>query len=187
MALPSTDQIVFPKLGNLLMPIVSSAGTDTNSIEYKFNQLYNGDACALAFSNKYDEQYDDCVQYWNGIITKGMEQAMTQMSVSISSVLDDLKNLNDPTSNYTLKNCFNSDSNYYKYEEFVEYYFYNSFLETTAMFDILRNEKVTEIKSKFDILLYLYVVVSVLLFFFILFFIYSIKSDFNSFLSYLIN
>ena len=39
--------------------------------------------------------------FWNGIISKGMEQALTQMSVSISSVLDELKGVNKESVNKT--------------------------------------------------------------------------------------
>ena len=184
MTLPGNADISFPKFGNLLMPIVSDAGDDTTTIAYKFNQLYNGDTCAVFFGSSGDA-YNTCSNFWNGILTKGMEQAMTQMSVSITSVLDELRSYDGNQSN-TLYDLFNNNTDLFQYETFVEFFFYNSFLETCEMFDVLREEIIQSIKSKFNILLILYCVVSVVLFLLILVFIYSIRNDFNSFLNFIV-
>ena len=66
----------------------------------------------------------------------------------------------------------------------MEYYFYLAYLRTSEMFNILRKDIVHNIKNKFDILLILYLIVSILLLGMILLFIYSIKSYFNSFLNF---
>ena len=181
---PSIDQIEFPKLGNLLMPIVSSSSDDSSSIASQFNELYNGNACKFLFTEESNE-YNQCINFWNGIIAKGMEQSLTQMSVAITSVVDDLKNINDKNVNKTLLIEFlDSKSNFHQFQTFVEYYFYLSYLNTSEMFNILRKGKVENIKYKYDILLILYLIVSIFLFFLILLFIYSIKSYFNSFLNF---
>ena len=186
MNVPSNEDITFPKFGNLLMPIVSEAGDDTSTIEYKFNQLYNADTCALFFGST-GENYTTCSNFWNGILTKGMEQAMTQMSVSITSVIDELNNYNiSQCNNKTLYDLFKNDTELFQYETFVEFYFYNAFLETCEMFEVLREQIIENIKSKFNILLILYCVVSVILFLLILVFIYSIRNDFNSFLNFIV-
>ena len=125
------------------------------------------------------------MNFWNGIIAKGMEQSLTQMSVSVTSILDDLKNLNNSDVNRKNLTEFLGDNSYfYQFQVFMEHYFYLSFLRTSEMFNILRKGKIENIKSKFDILLILYLIVSILLFFFVLLFIYSIKSYFNSFLNF---
>ena len=181
--IPNIDELEYPKLGNLLMPIVSSSG-DEFSISSQFNELYNGNACQFLFGDKEDD-YNDCVNFWNGIIAKGMEQSLTQMSVSVTSILDDLKNLNNSDVNRKNLTEFLGDNSYfYQFQVFMEHYFYLSFLRTSEMFNILRKGKIENIKSKFDILLILYLIVSILLFFFVLLFIYSIKSYFNSFLNF---
>ena len=184
----NVDAIEFPKMGNLLMPIVSSAEEGSNSIESKFNELYNGNACKFLFPDldKSNNEYNECMQFWNGIISKGMEQSLTQMSVALTSVLDDLKNINYP--NVTRKDIVNfldSDGHFYKFQTFVEYYFYLAYLNTSEMFNILREDIVSNIKDKFDILLILYLIVSIFLFGMIFLFIYSIKSYFNSFLNFI--
>ena len=68
-------EIEYPKLGNLLMPIISEAKSNDNSIQSQFNQLYNEDACTYLFFN--DNDIAQCQIFWNGIISKGMEQALT--------------------------------------------------------------------------------------------------------------
>ena len=181
--IPNIDQIKFPKLGNLLMPIVSS-DNDSSSIQSQFNELYNGNACKFLFPD-LNEGYESCLSFWNGIIAKGMEQSLTQMSVALTSVLDDLKNLDNKNVTKTdLMDFLKSDSYFYNYQVFVEYYFYLAYLRTSKMFNILRKEIVQGIKNKFYILLILYLIVSVFLFGLILLFIYSIRSYFNSFLNF---
>ena len=182
--IPSIDQTEFPKLGNLLMPIVSSAEDNSNSIQSKFNDLYNGNACEFLFPD-LDESYKECIQFWNGIISKGMEQSLTQMSVALTSVLDDLKNINNK--DISIKNItifLDSKSYFREFQNFIEYYFYLAYLETAEMFNILRKDIVKNIKNKFDILLILYLIVSIFLFGIIFLFIYSIRSYFNSFLNF---
>ena len=98
LSIQKIDEIDYPKLGNLLMPIISEAGDeDDASIASQLNHLYNSDACTYLFKDMNDggTSIIKCQQFWNGIISKGMEQALTQMSVSISSVLDEIKSINN--------------------------------------------------------------------------------------------
>ena len=181
---PNIDQIAFPKLGNLLMPIVSSNDDDSSSIQSQFNELYNRDACKFLFPDLSIE-YASCLLFWNGIIAKGMEQSLTQMSVALTSVLDDLKNINNKNiTKDDLRKFLKNDSYFYNYQVFIEYYFYLAYLRTSKMFIILRKEIVHDIKQKYYILLILYLIVSVFLFGIILLFIYSLRSYFNSFLNF---
>jgi len=178
------DQIDFPKLGNLLMPIVSSSNDDSASIHSQFNELYNGNACDFLFPEPGIEN-KACTDFWNGIITKGMEQSLTQMSVALSSVLDEIKIINSKT--IVRKNITDlcvADSYFFKFQSFVEFFLYHAYLKTSEMFSVLRENIVKDIKDKFDILLYLYLVVSAFLFFMILLFIHSIRSYFNSFFNF---
>ena len=179
------NEINFPKLGNLLMPIVSSDDNDSNSIHSQFNELYNGDACKFLFSDSNSE-YDKCIKFWNGIIKKGMEQSLTQMSVDLTSVLDDLKKINHKDiTKENITNYLKSDSHLYQFQTFVEYYFYLAYLKTSEMFNILRQDIVNDIKNKYYILLILYLIVTIFLFGIIMLFIYSLRSYFNSFLNFI--
>ena len=181
----SIDQIPFPKFGNLLMPIVSASNDDPNSINSQFNELYNGNACNFLFPETGKKNYE-CSIFWNGIITNGMEQSLTQMSVALTSVLDEIKNINNnATTKEDIQNIFKRDSYFFKFQSFVEYFFFLAYLRTSELFNIFRGDIVDGIKNKFDILLYLYLIVSIFLFCMIFLFIFSIKSNFNSFFNFI--
>ena len=188
--IPKIDGIEYPKLGNLLMPIISEAAdSDENSIQSQFNQLYNGDACYYLFKDSEDMVeliILTCQLFWNGIIAKGMEQALTQMSVSISSVLDEVRSVNrkDVTKD-EIKGILKSDSYFINFLIFMDYYFYEAYLSTSSLFNSLRTEIVKNIKKKFIILLVLYLIVSVFLFVLIMLYIYSLRNYFNSFLYFI--
>ena len=178
------DKIDFPKLGNLLMPIVSSSDDDSSSIHSQFNELYNGNACDFLFPESGIEN-KACTEFWNGIIAKGMEQSLTQMSVALSSVLDEIKIINNK--NIMRKNITNlcvADSYFFKFQSFVDFFLYRAYLKTSEMFGVLRENIVKDIKDNYDILLYLYLVVSAFLFFMILLFIFSLRRYFNSFFNF---
>ena len=163
------------------MPIISEAKSNDNSIQSQFNHLYNEDACTYLFLNSND--IAQCQIFWNGIISKGMEQALTQMSVSISSVLDQIKEINkkDVTTEEIL-NIFSEKSNFLQFHFFMEYYFYEAYLKTANLFNSLRADIIEEIESKYIILLILYLIVSILLFLLIILYIYSLRNHFNTFL-----
>ena len=178
------DQLDFPKLGNLLMPIVSDSNDESSSVHSQFNELYNGNACDFLFPEPGIEN-DACTSFWNGIITKGMEQSLTQMSVAISSVLDEIKVINNK--NIVRKNISDlciADSYFFKFQSFVDFFLYRAYLKTSEMFGVLRENIVKDIKDNYDILLYLYLVVSAFLFFMILLFIFSLRRYFNSFFNF---
>jgi hypothetical protein len=181
---PNIDRIYFPKFGNLLMPIVSASNDEPNSIYHHFNELYNGNACNFLFPDP-GKQNDECSKFWNGIITNGMEQSLTQMSVALTSVLDEIKSINKAnTTKEDIQQLFETNSYFFKFQSFVEYFFYLAYLKTSEMFNILRGDIVKDIENKFDILLYLYLIVSIFLFSMIILFIFSIKSKFNSFFNF---
>ena len=105
------------------------------------------------------------------------------MSVSISSVLDQIKEINkkDVTTEEIL-NIFSEKSNFLQFHFFMEYYFYEAYLKTANLFNSLRADIIEEIESKYIILLILYLIVSILLFLLIILYIYSLRNYFNTFL-----
>ena len=92
MYIPSNEDLTTPKLGSLLMPLVSAVNDDSTDTEQKLNQLYNSDACFILTgeSSEDSKDYKYCVSFWSNILMKGMEQAITQMGVSVASVTDEL-------------------------------------------------------------------------------------------------
>ena len=183
------DEIELPKLGNLLMPIISEAGDENdNSIASQFNRLYNLDPCEYLFGNMIDSEFavSKCENYWNGVISKGMEQALTQMTTSVFSALDLIINVNRPdVEKEDLIKVFLPNKAFINFHFFMEYYFYEAYLKTATLFNSLRDQTVKDIKKKYIILLVLYLLVSILLFFLIMLYIYSIRNNFNSFLYFI--
>ena len=208
MQLPNNNELVIPKLGNLLMPLVNDlSGASDATME--LNELYNEDACLILFRDKENEGYDSCSHFWSGIIVKGLEQAITQMGVVINTVIDELnalnlegmnaggsstENQNRPSSllreldNETINNTFQSllltTSGFSQYEIFIEYYLFYGYMKTVSLLSSLKQVKVKSIYNTFVIILYSYIVGVVLLFFVLVYLIYSSKVMFNTFLNF---
>ena len=186
MTIPSSNEITTPKLGNLLMPLINDLDSNSGSTNM-LNDLYNKDACAILF--KDEENITICNEFWNGILNKGMEQSITQMSVIINTVIDNLilvNNYNNTTKEgMTFDELIEVNSSWSSYEEFVEYYLFLSYMKTVEIFAEFRESKLNGTKKTFKTILYAYIVGSVLLFFVMIYFVYSSKYVFNSFLNFI--
>lgn len=87
MTIPSSNEITTPKLGNLLMPLINDLNSNSGSTNM-LNDLYNKNACAILSVD--EENITKCNEFWLGILNKGMEQSITQISVIINTVIDNL-------------------------------------------------------------------------------------------------
>ena len=181
MSIPSNSEISTPKLGNLLMPLVNDlSGASESTTE--LNNLYNSDACAVLFDNN-TEDYTSCSLFWSSILVKGMEQSITQMSVVINTVIDELNSLNSGTKSFN--DIIDITSSFSQYELFVEYYLFKSYMKTVEIFQDFRAMKLKSTKKIFLGILYGYIVGAIVLFFILLYFVYSSKYVFNSFLNFI--
>ena len=194
MNIPTNEQLTTPKMGNLLMPLVSAVNDDSTDTEKKLNQLYNDNACSILLTGISQDStvYRYCVGFWSNILVKGMEQAITQMGVSVASVTDELNSLNDLSKNSnstkdnpkTFDDLMLRDAAFFQFGIFVEYYLFKSYIETYKIFDILRDVKLDNIKSSFDIILYCYVIICIILLLIMLFLVNQSKYLLNSFLNF---
>ena len=199
MNIPTNEQLTTPKLGNLLMPLVSGINDLSTETEKKLNQLYNADACAILVGENSEDSiiYEYCVSFWSNILVKGMEQAITQMGVSVASVTDELNSLNDLAkilqnndsgnkvdNPKTFDDLMLRNASFFQFGIFVEYYLFKSYIETYKIFDILRDVKLNNIKSSFDIILYCYVILCIVLLILLLFLVNQSKYLLNSFLNF---
>jgi hypothetical protein len=180
MTIPNSNEITTPKLGNLLMPLINDLDSNSGSTNM-LNDLYNKNACAILFTD--EENITKCNEFWSGILNKGMEQSITQMSVIINTVIDNLILLN--SNNYSFAELIGVNSSWASYEEFVEYYLFLSYMKTVDIFAEFRESKLNGTKKTFKTILYAYIVGSVLLFFVMIYFVYSSKYVFNSFLNFI--
>ena len=194
MKIPSNEELTTPKMGNLLMPLVSAVNDQSTDIEKKLNQLYNDNACSILLEgiDKNSTIYQYCLSFWSNILVKGMEQAITQMGVSVASVTDELNSLNDLNKSSettrdnpkTFDDLMLKNASFFQFGIFVEYYLFKSYIETYKIFDILRDIKLDNIKSSFDIILYCYVVLCIILLLIMLYLVNESKYLLNSFLNF---
>ena len=204
MTIPSNEELTTPKLGSLLMPLVSGVDETSTETEIKLNNLYNNDSCAILIGKENEQLYRYCSNFWSNILGKGMEQGITQLGLSVASVTDELNSLND-LSDVLNKNDEDSNSDnttkvdnpktfdnltkdensaFFQFSIFVEYYLFESYLQTYQIFNVLRDVKLENIKNSFNIILYCYLVGSILLLFILLYFVYESKYLLNSFLNF---
>jgi hypothetical protein len=170
-----------PKIGHLLMPLVNTDLTTADDSILKLNNLYNVDACKELFPDT--EDYKKCSSFMSSILTKGMEQSITQMSVLVTSVLDDLHSLNNK--NKALEDIIAKGSEYNIYEQFVEWYLFRSYMETVQIFRDLNKNNLESIYMTYQSLMIGYMCIIVILFGFLLYFVYRSKSIFNNFMNFI--
>ena len=199
MHIPTNEELTSPKLGSLLMPLVSAVDDSSTDTEIKLNNLYNSDSCIILVGKENVEAYNYCSNFWSNILGKGMEQGITQLGLSVASVTDELNSLNDllgsgsngtnssnSTNNpKTFDNLTkDSESAFFQFSIFVEYYLFESYLQTYKIFDVLRDVKLENIKNSFNIILYIYLIGSILLLIVLLYFVYESQYLLNSFLNF---
>ena len=167
-----------PKFGNSLLNIKSNS-IFSNSTKARFDQLYNGDVCSLICKNK--EEAQNCGNLFSTIMKKGIEQAVVEMSVVITRVLDELISVK---SIQELKNVFGKSESYNNYEAFMGKYFTLAFTETHNIFTICRSEQRAYINNISQILLIVFVVIYTCCLIIFIYFIYDYKKLLGSFLNF---
>ena len=187
MRILSNEEFTTPKLGSLLMPLVSDVDSSSTETEQKLNNLYNDDSCKILIKEDDKESYDYCKVFWSGILVKGMEQGITQLGLSVASVTDELKWINSSLLNNTKRFAdmtYKNDSAFFQFSIFVEFYLFESYLQTYRIFDVLRDVKLENIKNNFNVILYCYLIGSILLVAIAFYFVNDSKYLLTSFLNF---
>ena len=112
--IPRDKDIERPKIGNALLEIIHNSKYSSESLQM-IDDIYNNNACKV-LSNNDNATYQVCENLFSSILTKGMEQAIVQMSIIITSCVDELNSLKD---NATLVDIYGRNTNYFNYEIFV--------------------------------------------------------------------
>jgi hypothetical protein len=175
---PKDADVVRPKLGNNLMQITRRNRYSEEGLAL-LNNLYNSDSCKIIANN---ETLHDCQKIFSSILTKGMEQAIIQMSVIITTCIDELNSLKK---SQNISYIFSEDNDYGNYEIFVGQFMLESFLETQKIFSIFRNDEKVYMFKINRIFLTVYIVVFFISLICMLYFIYSYKNVINSFLNFI--
>ena len=187
MEIPSNEDLTTPKLGSLLMPLVSDVDESSPETEQKLNKLYNDDACQILVKEGDNVAYDYCKIFWSGILVKGMEQGITQLGLSVASVTDELRWINSSkldNNNRFTDMTYKNDSALFQFSVFVEFYLFETYLQTYRIFDVLRDVKLENIKNNFNVILYCYLIGSIVLVAIAFYFVNDSKYLLNSFLNF---
>ena len=177
--IPSDSELVQTKLGNTLFDILHSKKY-TKEYLNKIKILYNENACELLIKNKFDDKY--CETLFSGIIVKGLDQVIVQMSIIINNCIDDLTMLKK---NKNLKDFYSINNYFCNYEILVGYYIFNSFLLTNDIFDIFREDEKKNINFLYGIVNGFFGIVIAFLIFLLFYFIYQFKNIGNSFYNFI--
>ena len=170
--IPLSKDIQMPNFGNILNDL------SQNSIYSKKNkdiltQLYNGDLCLLLFNNITSKDYQFCKEFLSSILLKGMEQAIIQMGVLINSVIDEINLINNESDfNYTVKG---NNTNFKKYEAFIEYYLLLSYLKNEEIFNSFRIDETQHFSNLTMKIIITYFVVYLVLFVLLCYIIFMYK------------
>jgi hypothetical protein len=181
--IPSIDEINIPKLGNVLLPLISNAENGKKNSPY--TQLYNlfyGDICDLLYSNN-QFIYNNCISFWSAIMKQGLEQTITQLSVELNTVLDDFKSINNGEK--SLKEVNDYSGTLGQIEVFINFFFLETFFKTRSLFSSIRNDKIHGMKILIDYVFTIFILILPISLFFLIVFIYQLKYSLNSFLNFI--
>ena len=162
------------------MEITGDNDLEENTKE-QFSLLFEHNVCQSLLDNSSEKKY--CESFWFGVLLKGLEQAIIQMDVILSSVLDEMKSLND-ANNRTLIGLM-SDSSFIEYSQFNDFYLMRAFNMTYQIFLKLRQQKLDSIIKNMRLILVIYILISLFLFSLMIYFVYNFIALFNSFLNFI--
>lgn len=178
------QQVVTPKIGSLLMPLVNTDLTTASAPIVSLNNLYNVNSCAVLFDQKTrSADYSYCASFWSSILIKGMEQSITQMSVVVTTVLDDLHSLN--LGKKSLQSVIANNSPFSGYEMFVEFYLFKAYMKTVGIFRSLNSDNLLQIYEIYKGIMIAYICFVVILFGLLYYFVYKSKYIFNTFMNFI--
>lgn len=179
---PDLSSLEAPKVGNLLMPLINSAESNSKGVD-NINNLFNGDACGLV--TKDDLQYEKCTFFWSSILLKGLDQSITQMGVVMNTVLDHILQLNSEESDMTIQDLFEPDSVFSQVDFFINFYLYPGFKQTVIYFTQIRFEGLYAIKTIFLSISLGFVGAEFILMIIVIIIIHSNKEVFDAFLNFI--
>ena len=181
MQIKSINEISIPKFGNLIMQISGNSELKKDTIN-KFSSLYSNNACNELMEYSSDLVY--CENFWSGVLSKGMEQAIAQMGVIIGTVIDELQAINSENNDKTLIDIM-KNSAFIEYMQFNQYYLFKAYNTTEFIFNEFRSEKLSSIQNLVKKIFYFYIIISFLLFSLLIYFVHSFNNLFSAFLNFI--
>ena len=177
--IPSDADIAQPKLGNSLIEILHNTKYTEEYIN-KIKTLYNDNACEILNNDLGEDKY--CQNIFSSVLSKGLDQAIVQLSIIINNCLDELTALQ---MNKNLATMYSINSSYYNYELLVGYYIFNSFLITKDAFSVFRDDEKKYISIIQKTITIAYCLFLLLIISLCIYFIYIYKKEGNSFWNFI--
>ena len=179
MNIPLLSEIKIPNLGNNIVQITGGKGFKKETLE-NFTEFFSGDACNLLSHDISGKMM--CRFYWNGILSKGMEQTITKMGITIGSLIEELNSVNEKGKTF---NEMIQSAPFCVFEAFIEFYYQRAYLVLCDIFSSLRSEKLKSINNLLKIILLLYILIFLILMAFLIYFVYDLKIIFSSFFDFI--
>ena len=172
---PEDSDLEKPKFGNSLL-YLSKQYKKMEEPTKLLDEIYNNNACQVITEEPLDIFL--CEQILSSIITKGIEQAVIQMDIILTNVIDELNTLKDYS---TINDLIHMNSTYSEYELFMGKYMLFAFFKTHSIFEIFRNSEKSYIFELNKRILIIYGIIYCFLLIFVYYFISSYKNVINSF------
>ena len=176
--IPDDSEIERPKLGNALMYLFNNKKYSEESLTL-IRTLYNENSCDVLCQDNYEKEF--CLNLFSSILTKGMEQAIVQMSIIITNCIDELNSLKY---NNTLLNIY-TESNFFYYEIFMGHFMLFSFIKTQEIFESFRKDEKRYISYINKNLLIIFIIIYFFLTMLMIYLILSYKNVINSFFNFI--
>jgi len=173
-------EISKPKFENSLIYITNQNKYSKEALK-TFDILYNSNACDGIITNSEPEQIF-CENIFNSILTKGLEQAISQMSIIIANCINELNTLKG---NKTVKNFLAEDNNFSNYGVFMGLFMLKAFIKTQEIFKVFMNDEKIYILNYLERILFNYCIIYIFLLVSMIYFIYEYKNTINSFFNFI--
>ena len=181
--IPNSEDIYIPKIGNILLPLISKSENGKSSNPYtQLYQLFYGDLCSLLYPNS-EMIYNNCISVWSAIMKQGLEQTITQLGVELNTILDDFKSINSVEK--TLNEVNDYPGTLGQIEVFINFFFLHSFEKSLNLFSKIRDDNVRNIKKILNSIFIVIIFCFPGTIFLLIYFIYNLNDDFNSFLNFI--
>ena len=160
----------------------------------ELSKLYFGNSCDVLYTNKAADSTSEynslfitlksyCENFWFGVLTKGFEQSMTKLNSIYTGIAEDLKHVK--LNAEKLSSLFDSNSNFHFFSNFMEIFFYDAFVKTNELLDVLKSEIPYVIDSLYAKIVVIYVILMVVFSILLVYIINTAKNLFNSLMNFI--
>ena len=177
--IPEFSDLEINTFGSTITNMISKADS---YIERHANQLFYGDACLSLFEN-YKESYELCIDFWDQILTKGLEQTIAKVRSIMPTIRDILISLNNK--DITLTEVLDQKNVIYKMGRFLGLYLCNAYWKSKEIFNYLKQYYLKSNTITFRFVLYFYCIGCVLLYIIIIYYVTFITKILKELLNFI--